>query len=186
MAQWGKTDTLADAPKYEAPTVTFDSTDTDVVDTTADTITIPSHGLATGQRVYYGAGGDPITGLTNREFYYVIRVDENTIQLAANSSNAAAGTDIDLTAVGTGTDALQVAPEELFFVDEEEAGVASNRAKGLRTGGWNYYEEWTDQNGNTRRRVEPLIAMGVPAADAGDLGIDGNTAIEDTTVADPA
>jgi hypothetical protein len=71
-----------------------------------------------------------------------------------------------------------------FFVDTDEAQVASNRAKGLKTPGWNLYREYTDQNGNTRRIVEPLVTMKVTAADAGDLGITGNTTIEDSTVAD--
>ena len=71
-----------------------------------------------------------------------------------------------------------------FLVDVDEAQVASNRAKGLKTSGWNLYREYADQNGNNRRIVEPLVVMKVAAADAGDLGITGNTNIEDSTVAD--
>ena len=71
-----------------------------------------------------------------------------------------------------------------FLVDVDEAQVASNRPKGLKTPGWNLYREYADQNGNNRRIVEPLVVMKVAAADAGDLGITGNTNIEDSTVAD--
>ena len=71
-----------------------------------------------------------------------------------------------------------------FLVDVDEAQVASNRSKGLKTPGWNLYREYTDQNGNTRRIVEPLVAMKVSAAEAGDEGVTGNTAVEDSTVAD--
>lgn len=71
-----------------------------------------------------------------------------------------------------------------FLVDLDEARVDSNRDKGLKTPGWNLYREYTDQNGNTRRIVEPLVAMKVTPAVAGDDGITGNTAVEDSTVAD--
>lgn len=70
------------------------------------------------------------------------------------------------------------------FVDLTEAGVESNRAKGLKTPGWNLYQTYTDQNGNTRHKVEPLVTMKVTAEDAGDLGVSGNTAFEDQTVSD--
>lgn len=69
--------------------------------------------------------------------------------------------------------------DNAYFVDVTEAQVASNRAKGLKTPGWNLYN-----NAGGRHRAECLIAMKVSAASAGDLGITGNTAVEDTVVAD--
>jgi len=72
----------------------------------------------------------------------------------------------------------------MYFVDETEAQVDSNKAKGLGTPGWNTYRTYTDSDGNTRHRVETLVPMKVSAVDAGDEGITGNTAVEDTTVAD--
>jgi hypothetical protein len=71
-----------------------------------------------------------------------------------------------------------------FFVDIEESQVTSNRDKGLKTPGWNLYREYTNGVGQTRRIAEPLVVMKVSAADAGDLGVFGNTEIEDSTVAD--
>jgi len=71
-----------------------------------------------------------------------------------------------------------------FFVDTTEATIESNRDAGLRAPGWNLFTTYTDANGATRRRVESLIPMKVSAADAGDDGVSGNTAIEDATVAD--
>ena len=71
-----------------------------------------------------------------------------------------------------------------FFVDITEAGIAANRAKGLKTPGWNLYKEYTDANGGTRRVVENLVAMKATASDAGDDGSTGDTADEDATVAD--
>ena len=74
--------------------------------------------------------------------------------------------------------------DNAVFVDVTEAGVASNRAKGLKTPGWNLYHTYTDANGNTRHKTESLIAMKVSAADAGDLGVTGDTVDEDPKVAD--
>jgi len=65
-----------------------------------------------------------------------------------------------------------------YFVDIEEAGVATNKAKGLGTGGWNLYTTYTDSDGATRNRAECLVAMGVAQADSGDA--------EDVVVADPS
>lgn len=55
-----------------------------------------------------------------------------------------------------------------FFIDETEAAVAANKAKGLGTGGWNLYSTYTDNTGATRHRAENLVAMGVSNAEAGD------------------
>ena len=71
--------------------------------------------------------------------------------------------------------------DNAVFVSTEEAGVASNRAKGLKTPGWVLYS-----NAGGRHRSEVLVAMKVAQADAGDAGVTGNTAIEDTIVADPS
>lgn len=91
------------------------------------------------------------------------------------------------------TDTANSAPKYLnstdlnntYFVDTTEAAVDANRDKGLKTGGWNLYTTYTTNGGAvTRHRAEPLVAMAVTAGDAGDLGVSGNTAIEDATVAD--
>ena len=70
------------------------------------------------------------------------------------------------------------------FVDLTEAGIASNRAKGLKTPGWNLYHTYTDQNGATRHKAESLVPMKVTAVAAGDLGVTGDTVDEDAIVAD--
>jgi hypothetical protein len=74
--------------------------------------------------------------------------------------------------------------DNAVFVDLTEAGVASNRAKGLKTPGWNLYNTYTDQNGNTRHKAENIVVMKVSQSDAGDLGVTGNTVDEDAIVAD--
>lgn len=70
--------------------------------------------------------------------------------------------------------------DNAFFVDTTEAAVTSNRAKGIKTPGWILYKEY----GSGRKYVETLVPMKVAAVSAGDLGVTGNTEVEDTTVAD--
>lgn len=67
-----------------------------------------------------------------------------------------------------------------YFIDTTEAGVAANREKGLKTGGWNLYEEY----GTGRKRVETLVAIRRTDAEAGDAGTTGDTVDEDAVVAD--
>lgn len=75
---------------------------------------------------------------------------------------------------------MQVDINNAFFVDTTEAAVAANRANGIKSPGWILYKEY----GNGRKFVETLVPMKVIAVAAGDLGISGNTDIEDVTVAD--
>ena len=85
-------------------TTTFNGSDGNVVNHVADTITINNHRFLTGSRVTYtNGGGGNITGLATGTVYFVIKVDHNTIQLAANASDANAGTKINITGTGTGT-----------------------------------------------------------------------------------
>ena len=69
--------------------------------------------------------------------------------------------------------------DNAVFVDVTEAQVAANRAKGLKTPGWNIHI-----TAGGRTRTECLVAMKVSASDAGDDGITGNTAVEDDIAAD--
>jgi len=57
-----------------------------------------SHGLSTGDEVVYTAGGnDSIDGLTNLSVYYVIKIDDLTISLAATPGRATDAKAIALT-----------------------------------------------------------------------------------------
>ena len=93
----GKSDT-GKTIKQQKISFTANST---TVSTTNNTITLSSHGLATGDPVYYYAASNKIGGLSNSKVYYVINVDANTIKLAISSSNASAGTAISLTSAPT-------------------------------------------------------------------------------------
>ena len=69
--------------------------------------------------------------------------------------------------------------DNAVFVDLTEAGVASNRAKGLTGPGW-----WLYHTAGGRHHAECLVPMKVTAVAAGDLGITGDTVDEDAIVAD--
>ena len=84
-------------------TTTFNGSSADVVNHTADTITLNNHRFLTGSRVTYtNGGGGNIGGLSTGTVYFTIKVDHNTIQLATSASNANAGAVINLTSVGSG------------------------------------------------------------------------------------
>jgi len=85
-------------------TLTFDGSSSSVVSVGNDTITSNNHRFITAQRVTYTDGtGTAIGGLTDGTVYFIIKNDQNTIKLATSQANANAGTAINLTALGTGT-----------------------------------------------------------------------------------
>lgn len=73
------------------------------VNTGTDQITIAAHGYETGQAVTLSTPGTFATPLVGTKTYYVIKIDANTIQFANLLQDAAAGTEIDITAAGSGT-----------------------------------------------------------------------------------
>ena len=82
-------------------TLTFDGSSASVVSVADNTITAYNHRFLTGQRVTYddGGAGTAIGGLSDG-VYYIIKHGHDTIQLAANASDAAAGTAVTLTGLG--------------------------------------------------------------------------------------
>ncbi len=75
---------------------------TPVVDEVTDTIELNAHGLSDGDLVTYRtSGGDPIGGLIDGDEYFVIKIDDNSIRLAANAGDVNTQTAIDLSAGAT-------------------------------------------------------------------------------------
>ena len=73
-------------------------------DATADTLSVVDPLFGTGHGVQVAvSGGSLPTGLAAATTYYVIRNDDNSIQLATSYANALARTAIDLTSAGSGT-----------------------------------------------------------------------------------
>jgi len=75
-----------------------------VVSISQDTIIIPSHSLATGfGPLQLVTTGTLPAGLAVETNYWLIKVDDNTLKFASSEADALAGTPVDLTGIGTGT-----------------------------------------------------------------------------------
>lgn len=95
-----KTNTLNKVVYPAVPDITFSPS---AVNTTNSTIAINNHGLTTGRSLVYIPSGTLIGGLSSGVGYYAIKVDNNTISLAANATAANEGSKITLTSAGSGT-----------------------------------------------------------------------------------
>lgn len=96
--------------------ITFAQTNEGVaseVNATDDTITIPTHGLTTGLKGQVTKTGTHVDGLQDTTDYFVIVVDDDTIQLASSLSNALAGTAIDLLDQGSDGNVSTFTPTSL-------------------------------------------------------------------------
>lgn len=76
------------------------------VNVTNNTLTITGsdkarHHLATGSVIRFSGRGVPPAPLEDRRRYFAIRVDQNTFKVATTRRRAAAGTEVNLTDVGT-------------------------------------------------------------------------------------
>ena len=72
--------------------------------------------------------------------------------------------------------------DNAIFVSDEEAAVASNRAKGITGPGW-----WLYHTDGGRHHAECLVPMKGGTVDQASVGDDGVTGTgDDTIVADPA
>ncbi len=113
-----------------------------------NTISIAAQTLETGDKVVYQSGyvldvgsaqNQAIGGLTSNKSYYLIKVDDNTIKLAASEADALAGQAIDLTSVGSGSlHTLFSEGAEAILVDDREIYGLENTAT--------YYVSVIDQN----------------------------------------
>lgn len=81
------------------------------IDIDSDVFTKASHGFTTGLRVLYATvSGTAPGGLTTGTTYFAIKLNEDTYQLATSSTNALAGTDIDITSLPTTSSSYSLSP----------------------------------------------------------------------------
>ena len=82
-------------------------------------ITITDHGLSTGDKVRFKAGGTSptIAGPTNMDgqIYYVIKASTNNIALASSLSNANSGVAVNIATQGTGVHRIQKLITNLYI-----------------------------------------------------------------------
>jgi hypothetical protein len=99
---------LADTGEGDGKIATFAGGLDTTLNLTDDTITIAAHGYATGTKVALTTAGTLPTG-TSATDYWIIKIDANTIKLAASLANAVAGTKVNMTVEGSGTHTLTAA-----------------------------------------------------------------------------
>ena len=68
-----------------------------------NTISYTAHGLSTGDKVIYTAGGTALTNLISGQTYYAIKVNDNSFRLANSASNASGGTALSVGGAGGST-----------------------------------------------------------------------------------
>ena len=97
------------ADGIDPATITVDGSSSSVINTTSNTITKNGHGLSNDELVLYGTGvdgsgnaNDPITGLVDGNYYYVIGKTTNTFKLSHTNSHMGDAAAISLTGVGEG------------------------------------------------------------------------------------
>ena len=72
----------------------------------SNTITLPSHGFITGDKVTYNkdASGTAVGGLTDKQNYFIVRIDDSNFRVSKSKSYARQGFAVDITSQGTGGD----------------------------------------------------------------------------------
>jgi len=76
------------------------------VDIATDIITVTAHGFTTGRKVQISNPGTLPTGISAATDYFVIYLTADTIKLATSLVNSQAGTAIDITNIGAGTNTI--------------------------------------------------------------------------------
>lgn len=93
--------------------------DTTGINTTTNVITVSSYTAQTGTKVLYTAStSGEATGLSPKEFYYIIRVSSTELKLALTYDDAIAGTAIDISSQGT--------TQVLYFHNDDDFGQVSS------------------------------------------------------------
>jgi hypothetical protein len=107
---------------------TCDAADVDTSDgATGNHFTMTGHKFLTGDKVQVSTSGGLPSGLSTSTDYYIIRLDANDVQFAADYADAIAGTDIDLTTQGTGTHTVEVQDME-DWTDPNDSDAVSKDA----------------------------------------------------------
>jgi hypothetical protein len=147
----GKSDTTKNIIQQQ---ISFTSNAT-IVSTSANSITLSSHGLSTGDPVYYYAASNVIGGLNISSLYYTIRTDANTIKLATTAANATAGTAISFTSAPS-SDTTQY----IYQGVNVSSNFIYSVAHGFKTGDIFYYDNTGTTIGglaeNTKYYVEKI------------------------------
>ena len=85
------------------------------------------------------------------------------------------------TKAGRGVSASSQA-KQILFIDDTEAALAENKARGLNAPGWWSYFTYTDTEGNTRHKAEMLVTIAGPDLNANETQADDAAAADVSVV----
>lgn len=144
-----------------------------------DVMTKTAHGLVLGEVAQVSnSGGALPTGLSAATNYYAIPIDADTFYLASSLVNAQAGTHIDLTTNGTGTQTITptALSATVKLQKSNNAGVSwadEGNATSITAAG-DYWLEKVDPSGLLYKVVVTMTAGALdPVIHWGGKGIDG-------------
>ena len=98
------------------------------VSTTTDLVTVANHGLVTGQVVQLTTSGSLPTGLSLSTTYYISVASSSTYGFSTTLYNAKAGTLIDLTNAGSGTNTITTQYTDIYEADSKDSVVEAINA----------------------------------------------------------
>lgn len=81
------------------------------------------------------------------------------------------------TKAGRGVSASSQA-KQILFIDDTEAALAENKARGLNAPGWWSYFTYTDSGGHTRHKAEMLVTIAGPDLNANETQADDAAAAD--------
>ena len=73
----------------------------------------------------------------------------------------------------------------IVFIDDTEAQLAENKARGVGSPGWYSFFTYTDMHGNTRYKAEHLVTIAGPEANASETQSDDTIGADITSVITP-
>jgi len=89
----------------------------------------------------------------------------------------------NVTKAGRGIAASSQA-KTIVFVDNQEAALAENKARGINAPGWWSYYTYTDGEGNVRHKAEHLVTIAGPDLNSNETQSDDTIAADYTIVID--
>ena len=145
--------------------------DVDSVSAANDTLTLNGHLMSTGDQVQISSDGTLPMPLEEETWYWVIRVDASTIQLATSSANALAGTEILLDDAGSGQHTISGAAFAGAAVEPRRASnhwdLAAGRTEGIMNASASTFAVRVERHENGRLREltieDHLLAEGSDA-----------------------
>ena len=73
----------------------------------------------------------------------------------------------------------------IVFIDDTEAQLAENKARGVSSPGWHSFYTYTDMHGHTRTKSELLVSIAGPEANASETQTDDTIGADITSVITP-